>query len=56
MQNCLDYMEKMPGLRAKVFNQIGQMANEYNEQKGQQGIEAGLKTRFQLSIKRKDRE
>lgn len=32
------------------------MANEYNEQKGQLGIEAGLKTRYQLTMKRKDRE
>lgn len=31
MQNCLQQMEKMPGLRAKVFNQIGQMATVWND-------------------------
>lgn len=31
MQNCLQQMEKMPSLRAKVFNQIGQMATVWND-------------------------
>ena len=34
MDMCLKHMEKMPGLRAKVFNQLGTMATHYDEQKG----------------------
>ena len=56
MQTCLSHMEKMPALRAKVFNQLGQMANVWNEQKGQEGIVAGQDTRYKLAQKRKERE
>lgn len=41
MRNCLEQMDKIPSLRAKVFNQLGQAASVYNEEKGQEGIMAG---------------
>ena len=31
MKNVLDQLEKMPGLRAKVFKDVGQMATKFNE-------------------------
>ncbi len=46
MQNCLNHMENLPGLRAKVFNQIGQMATVYDNEKGADGILAGQATRI----------
>ena len=46
MHDCLDQMDKMPGLRAKVFNQLGVIATQHNEQKGQEGIVAGAETRY----------
>lgn len=49
MNNCLEHMEKMPSLRTKVFNQLGQMADVWNEQKGNEGIMAGNYTRLQLA-------
>ena len=56
MDTCLKHMEKMPGLRAKVFNQLGTMATHYDEQKGQEGIQAGHMTRVNLAKKRAERE
>ena len=56
MQQCLEHMERMPGLRAKVFNQLGQMTTHWNEQKGQEGVQAGQETRYKLAMKRKERE
>ena len=56
MHECLEQMDKMPGLRAKVFNQLGQIATVHNEQKGQEGIVAGAATRYQLALRRKERE
>ena len=56
MKTCLDQLEKMPGLRAKVFKDVGQMAAKYNEQKGFEGIVAGQHTRVALAHKRKERE
>ena len=34
MRNALHHLEKMPGLRAKVYNQVGTMAQQWNDQKG----------------------
>ena len=45
MQSCLQQIDKMPGFRAKVFNQLGQMATNYNEQKGELCVLAGYETR-----------
>ena len=56
MKNCLDHLEKMPSLRAKVFKDVGQMATKYNEQKGHEGIINGHNTRIALAQKRKERE
>ena len=56
MKECLDELEKMPGLRAKVFKQVGEMASHYNHLKGHEGILAGQKTRLALAQKRKERE
>ena len=41
-------MEKYPGLRTKVFNKVGTMATFWNEQRGQEGVDAGQKTRNHL--------
>ena len=46
----------MPGLRAKVFKDVGQMATKYNEEKGFEGILAGRQTRLALAQRRKERE
>lgn len=56
MRNCLNHMEKLPGLRAKVFNQLGQVASMFNEQKGEEGVLAGANTRHHLALQRKERE
>ena len=56
MTSVLGHLEKMPGLRAKVFNQLGQVATVYNEQRGHEGIMAGQDTRNQLARKRRERE
>ena len=56
MKSAMQQMDKMPGFRAKVFNQLGHMASVYNEQQGKQGQRAGFETRQQLSLKRKERE
>lgn len=46
----------MPGLRAKVFNQVGSMAQQWNDMKGQEGMEAGERTRANLVRRRKEME
>ena len=56
MKTVLDQLERMPGLRAKVFKDVGQMATKFNEQKGMEGIIAGQQTRIALAQKRKERE
>ena len=56
MRNALHHLEKMPGLRAKVYNQVGTMAQQWNDQKGLEGMEAGEKTRMKLVRKKKEME
>jgi len=56
LKNCLDHLEKMPSLRAKIFNQVGEIADSYNRQKGHEGIIAGQQTRLALTQQRKDKE
>lgn len=56
VKTCLEQLEKMPGLRAKVFKDVGQMATKYNEEKGYEGIIAGQQTRVALAHRRKERE
>ena len=56
MTSALQQLDKMPGFRAKVFNQLGHAATVYNDEKGLQGQRAGFHTRQQLSLKRRERE
>lgn len=41
----MSHMENMPRLRAKVFGQVGEIAEMWQEQKGVDGIKAGMRTR-----------
>lgn len=46
-------MEQMPNLRTKVFNQVGEIADRWQNQKGMEGMRAGQVTRKNLAEHRK---
>lgn len=43
-------------MRAKVFEKLSNVAQDWNDQKGMEGIIAGEKTRRRLAIRRKENE
>ena len=56
MRYCLKNLEQMPKLRQKVFEQLGQANQQWADQKGQEGMIAGLVTRKRLVERRKEME
>ena len=54
MNNVMKQIDKSPRLRAKVFDQVGSIAEMWHEQSAQMGEYAGKQTRRNLAMRRKE--
>lgn len=45
MKNCIDIMTKMPNFKAKVWDKIGHLHSQIENEKGNQGIAFGERAR-----------
>lgn len=53
MNECIGILQKMPAYKNKVWDKISAMHNEYEEEKGMQGLRAGEEARKRLRDKLK---
>ena len=56
MYDCINILQKMPGYKNKVWEKISNMHNQYEEEKGLQGLRAGEEARKRLMDKTKKME
>lgn len=56
LRSCLKNLEQMPKLRQKVFEKLGQVNQQWADQKGQEGMIAGMMTRKRLVERRREIE
>ena len=56
MYDCINILQKMPGYKNRVWEKISNMHNQYEEEKGLQGLKAGEIARKRLIEKTKRTE
>lgn len=56
MSDCINILQKMPSYKNKVWEKISLMHNQYEEEKGMQGLRAGDEARKRLRDKLKNQE
>ena len=56
MNECIGILQKMPAYKNKVWDKISAMHNEYEEEKGMQGLRAGEEARKRLRDKLKGQD
>ena len=56
MHDCIDILQRMPGYKNKVWEKISNLHNQFEEEKGMDGINAGRVARKRFIQQTKERE